>query len=131
MIELDRREFLQRLIQMLAVTSVGLGLPVAGCGGDEPLPRATMPEGLLPDVDAAIAIGNEFLAQSSDVTALRAFATQVIVDSRGPIETQRRAISERIRSDFLADAVVTVQNWRLARTEASLCALLALEWRDR
>lgn len=42
------------------------------------------------------------------------------------LDTARRAIREQIQNDFTHDDLVNVDGWILARTEARICALMAL-----
>lgn len=47
-----------------------------------------------------------------------------------PVADQLAAIRGRRHADFASGALITIDGWVLARSEAAACALLALGWRD-
>lgn len=124
--DLERREFLQLLLQALASSSVVLSIPLSACG--ETSSRRDEDAGnLLPDLDAAIQLGKRYLKKHPELGPLQKLERQVFGGSATSNEARTRVIAEHIERDFVAGDVVAIKGWRLARTEAVLCALIARE----
>lgn len=123
---LERREFLQLLVQTLAASSVVLAVPLAACG-ETSKQSDSAGDRLLPDLDAAIALGQRYLKKHPDRGPLQKLTREVFGDGAMSNEARTRMVAERIQNDFIAGDVIEIKGWRLARTEAVLCALIARE----
>jgi hypothetical protein len=78
-----------------------------------------LPQGLHP-----VAVGRRLLAdQNGPLTRTDCLARAGIESPVGPLA----ALRERVSADFGAGRIVMVDRWRLASTEAWLCAALASE----
>lgn len=89
-------------------------------------------------LEAARAIGGAYLRMRAEEASV-AFLEEQLWSSIGVRRTStasdyhrltrdrlRHAMTERIQQDFAVGAMVSVKGWMLARTEARLCALIAL-----
>lgn len=93
--------------------------------------------GVLAAGDSARAVGREYLRISPTAAdelaraVARQLAARGVALQRADDRELRVALGRCVVDDFGADQVVTVAGWVLARTEARLCALAALEERRR
>ena len=74
--------------------------------------------GLLTDIAAAKTIGEHHLRENGEPNL--AGVRKLLV---GPDDDVARAVRAAIRADFEHGRIVVVRDWRLAQTEANLCAL--------
>jgi hypothetical protein len=130
MTPIDRRRFIQ--LALSSVAASGAGLAMLGFGGDRT--RDFCKEDAaqwLPDLDAARALGSLYLDNQPDRKELRTLEQRIFQLEPGqsadePNPETLRWLNEQVRSDFSTGRVVDVSGWRLAKTEAELCALAAL-----
>jgi len=83
---------------------------------------------LLPHVDSAARLGRRYLQDTPREAHVGRLVALIGVN---PADTEsdaalRERLEARIRQDFIEGATVTVDGWRLAATEARLCALVSL-----
>lgn len=89
--------------------------------------------GVLGNRDSARAVGREYLRIAPAAPAELTAAISAQLDGGGtPLERAddgelRGALARCVREDFDGGTVVTIGGWVLARTEARLCALTALD----
>jgi hypothetical protein len=88
---------------------------------------AALLRGLVTHRGAAVALGRSYL-EANPTEAHRADLVRNLVGARVPASTSRasREVASRIRADYRAGRTVVVEGWVLSRTEARLCALIAL-----
>jgi hypothetical protein len=122
----NRRQILRIAARALAASGVGLALPMIAIGDDE-LQCDRAAAGLVPNLDAARDLGFVYLRRSSDRNSMKSLARELFGGERIPDAELVRMIAERVRLDFVAGAIVDVGGWQLARTEAELCAIIALD----
>lgn len=98
----------------------------AGCGADV----ASRLAALIPHADSAARIGGRYLA----LTPAEADRGLLVASILGREEHEavgdavlRRVISDSRQRDFIDGNTVSVDGWVLSRTEARLCALVALQ----
>lgn len=98
----------------------------AGCGAD----LASRLAALIPHADSAARIGERYLA-SAPAEADPSLLVSSILGQHGHEATAdavlRRVVGERRQRDFIDGNTVSVDGWVLSRTEARLCALVALQ----
>jgi len=86
---------------------------------------------LFPSLAAAAKLGRQYLREAGADKS-----REVLLEELGLAPAGRHradtltAIRERRHADFFAGALVTIDGWVLARSEAAACALLALSWRN-
>lgn len=97
-----------------------------GCGPD----LASRLAALIPHADSAARIGGRYLA----LTPAEADAGLLVSSILGKQEHEaagdavlRRVVGENRQRDFIDGNTVSVDGWVLSRTEARLCALVALQ----
>lgn len=115
-----------------AVAVLGMGSLASGCGVDDP--QVSSPEWLLAGFDEAAvrALGDRYLADHPQEREERRLAASVVSASRGPqLWSRARPLPEVVADEFAAGETVLVDGWVLSRTEARLCAALALRARAK
>ena len=112
----------RRFIALLALLP-GLGLAHAA------VPRATEAECMLSALftnrRSAAIVGQVYLQQHPEEANVETLLAGIDAAHLPPAE-RAPLTDRRIRADFAAGRVVTIDGWILARTEARLCALAAL-----
>ncbi len=129
-----RRTFARRrVLAILAASCAWLGVPglrvLSGSGAADAAPLSLILAGLFTDRRSAGAVGAAYLRSVDDAEARpERLMRSILGDSpatMGQAEL-KQVIGTRIRGDFTENAVVVVDGWMLSRTEARLCALIAL-----
>jgi hypothetical protein len=84
--------------------------------------------GYLTDLESAAAVGAAYLRKYPD-HASRAVLLRFLALPDGPLTTGQMAaaIERRIRDDFASQRTLVLERWLLARTEAAICGLVALD----
>ena len=108
---------------LLCLAALGAA-PVLGCAGEDEVLRLAHSR---VDAEAASRVGRAWLADRPEATPAE-LARAVCGDDRCPSDPSalRLAIAERHRLDFRTGRIESVDGWILSRTEATLCALVAL-----
>jgi len=88
---------------------------------------AALLRGLVTHRGAAVALGRSYL-EGNPTEAHRADLVRNLVGGGVPASTSRasREVASRIRADYRSGRTVVIEGWVLSRTEARLCALIAL-----
>jgi hypothetical protein len=122
---LSRRGFLAGLA--VGIAGAVLGLRLYWTAGHTPAGAERLVR-LLPHADSAARLGRRYLEdtpQEAQVRRLVALIAATPTDAESDAALRER-LQARIRQDFIDGATVTVDGWRLAVTEARLCALVSL-----
>jgi hypothetical protein len=124
-LRLTRRGFLTGLAT--GIVGAALGLRLYWTHGRTPVEAARLAR-LLPHADSAARLGQRYLEDApQEADAMRLVALIGIAPAAGKSDAAlREHLETRIRQDFIDGATVTVDGWLLSRTEARLCALVAL-----
>jgi hypothetical protein len=123
----------RRMLAILAASCAWFGVPglrvLSGSGAADAAPLSPTLAGLFTDRCSAEAVGAAYLRSVDDAEARPEWLVRSILGD-GPATMDqaelKRVIGTRIRRDFTENAVVMVDGWMLSRTEARLCALIAL-----
>ena len=129
MMDFSRRD----LWTSMAALWLGFGLP-AGAAEASESDDARILLGLLDDRPAAALLGSSWLKQTNGelsppaaiVDRLTQGLRQQGWTGRTDNEELRRRLSAAVQQDFRTGAVVTIDGWQIARTQAELCALAYL-----
>lgn len=131
--------------QLLALTAaLAQGLmtwPWRGALGAAPQDRVLQScHALFSNRESALAIGRRYLELVPKERDEMLLAAQVLRALRGTPGSEpdqdavtglsKAAVSAAIRADFTKEQVVSLDGWLLARTEARICALIALQKRE-
>jgi hypothetical protein len=122
---LSRRGFLAGLA--VGIAGAVLGLRLYWTAGHTPAGAERLVR-LLPHAESAARLGRRYLEdtpQEAHARRLIALIGTTPADMESDAALRER-LQARIRQDFIDGATVTVDGWRLAVTEARLCALVSV-----
>ena len=126
--KLTRRRLVGGLLGFLGLTAAARWAPrlLGGRSGAEILVRELVRLVAVPD---PVATGRAYLVAAPAETDAAALAGRVLagLPLAGTAEEARRAFRDRMAADFREGRTAQADGWYLSRTEARLCALLALE----
>jgi hypothetical protein len=120
-----RRRLLMATGAIAGISAIG---PMPATAGDGPMPAAASGQAggllrLLPDRAAAARIGRSYLAAAPEEASVDRLVALLDLPDGGDAA---KLFEAKRRMDFREGRTVPVEGWRLAVTEARLCALAAL-----
>jgi hypothetical protein len=112
---------------LLTMVNAGVALSCGGLAHDAWSSGPAPLDALLADPAAARTLGRRVLAQVPGCAlAAAATARELATVAGGSPARLHEELARRVGADFAGDRVLVVDGWVLARSEALLCAALAL-----
>ena len=126
---LHRRGLLRLLFAACSIGLAGRAASVGAVGSTALQPDRRLLEQLFAHPDNARMLGRFYLASTQGSSARAAERAELARMLRqlqpGTTAELRGTLRARIRDDFAEGNIVLVRGWYLARTEATICSLLA------